>query len=336
MARQKIRKGINFEWASSNWTHNIFRFYEVIFGRAYGKNGVGDTIRAEMTSWVGKDGISHHAAHTFEAACALIETYIRDYLKSWRFAPFKLYIPVLQTPSGFPIMSPYLFAIAIDATTQNYTGTASATLTVTHTATGSNRFAAFGILIQMNSGTNPGFSACTYDSVAMTVTSNSPTSNAAATVGETALYLFLQASPTTTASANVVFTANLTMDGDYGAVVSYSGAQSTSVADSVSKTVNAGAANNVLTTTTVADNCWTVAFWRCEIGGAVAGTGTTMRYNNGDGGIGDSNAALTPAGSKSMTYTFASAPSSGLIASFAPFGAVAAGGHNLSSLGAGT
>lgn len=301
------------DWASDNWTHNVFRVYELIFGRRFG-------IRAEITSWNGM-GNRGMIAHSFEGACTVLESYARAYLKSWRLVPFRVYVPMMQTVGGFPVpASPWLFAIAIDTTTQDYSGSAGTVVDVAHTAGGSDRFAWAGFFYQKATTTT--VTAMTYDSVSMVATANTPQSIPANGNNSQEVFLYGLASPTTTTNATVSVTFAAAYLGAYLAVVTYTGCQSSSTADA-STSASGTAAGSTLTLTTIADNCWLVGFWRCEIGGGVAGTNTTMRYNNTDGGIGDTNAAQTPAGSYSVAYSFASAIYGGIAASFGPFVAVA-------------
>jgi hypothetical protein len=142
--RQIITAGKDFQWASKLWTHNVFRVFEVIFGRKVG-------IRAE-TSVIAYAGTVIRAAHSFEGAVALLEQSVRDYFAG--LVPVKVWIPVLHVRLAgggtMPLFaSPYLFAIAWDtAVDNNYSGVSPATWN--HTMTGSNLFAAVSCLEAVN------------------------------------------------------------------------------------------------------------------------------------------------------------------------------------------
>src|SRR5205085_12355012 len=62
------------EWSSKSWTHNVFRLYELSFGRRWG-------IRPELTSALGIDEKGRETVtyqfHSFEAIVAHIEARIR-------------------------------------------------------------------------------------------------------------------------------------------------------------------------------------------------------------------------------------------------------------------
>lgn len=97
-------------WSTKSWTHNVFRAYEYIFGRRTG-------IRAEASVWRDEEGNQFHACHSVESAIAFAESAVRSFFRKPRLAPFKIYIPMLQTPMGIPVFaSPYLFAIAYGST----------------------------------------------------------------------------------------------------------------------------------------------------------------------------------------------------------------------------
>lgn len=333
-SRSKIILGINFEWSSKSWTHNIFRAYELVFWRQNGKNGVGDTIRAEISTH--NDFITgkvHQYAHSFEACFAIAETYIRDYLASWKFVPFKIYIPMIYTPAGVPIpSSPYLFAIAFDAVS-NPAGSSSP-YSGAHTVTGSNPILWSGL--RLAGGADPGTTPLTftYALTAMTATSSSPANNGNGNLVH--IWVYGLGNPNT--GTNNIDVTLSTLDGIDVWSTSYSGAQSSSTPDSTTKTENSSAVTNLtLTTTVVASNCWLFGNFRCEIGSGSAGTGLTLRYNNTDGGVGDSNGTVGT-GAQSMTYNHGSAKNEGVIVSFAPFTAPAATSSvtpTLSFLGAG-
>ena len=72
--RYLVKPGRDFEWSSELWTHNVFRFLGMIFGERYG-------IRPSVCSWNDAQGNSYQVAYTFEAQCALFETWVRTFSK---------------------------------------------------------------------------------------------------------------------------------------------------------------------------------------------------------------------------------------------------------------
>lgn len=321
--RTLITHGVDFEWSINSYIHNAFRVYELVFGRRFG-------IRAEFSSWSYDEGTGY-AAHSFEGACALTETYIRNYLASWTFVPFRIYIPTLQTTAGFPVpASPYLFAIAFDAVTQSYGQVSGTTATLSHTATGSNLLAVTSILTGNLVGS--GITSVLYNGSAMTGTGDVASDGSANLV---TAYLYWKVAPST-GSQTISVTAPVSYDNYSMACTSYSGAAQTGQPDAHSKTQNTSATTSTtLTVTTVADNSWLVGIFRTEVGGATVGAGTTSRYNNGDGALADSGGAKTPAGSYSLIYNFGSSVNCGVIMAFAPAGAATTIVHRLTLLGAG-
>ena len=279
--RQRMQAGVDFRWSDRSWTHNIFRLYEVIFGRAYGENGTGDTIRAEMSAWKDKDGQVYQVAHSFEAGCALAETYIRDYLASWKFVPFKVYVPVLQTPQGFPVFtSPYLFAIAFVTSA----GTGNNNTPLALTVSGSNTFLHV-FTIGDNTDTLSGIS---YNSIAMTFINKIQNNSDRWT------YSYGQVAPTTG-------TNNITVSGtsfnECGAM-QYSGCAQTGQPDSSGTNVTASSgATFSVATTVVASNCWTSngiygGVWTSELSGSTGRSITGHRLRDSNGTVGTGSQSL--------------------------------------------
>ena len=145
----------NIEWSSSSWTHNVFRIWELLFGRRVG-------VRAEMSSTTFyKDGKWHrlYSFHTVEAAIAHFESVIRNGFE--KLIPDRVYFPQLASSGGVPVPSHFgiLMAVAYDAVSSS--AAASNTLTTTHTCTGSDRYLTAG-----GSGRQT-ISAASYNSVSM-------------------------------------------------------------------------------------------------------------------------------------------------------------------------
>ena len=128
----KPRYSPEIKWSSNSWTHNVFRVYEMIFGRKYG-------IRAELSS-IPFENKTLYYCHSWESVFALTETKVRELLKGLVPKISLVYVPQLQTTNGFNLPlsnSPYLFAIAFDAVSSNDGGVAT-TNTYSHTCTGSD------------------------------------------------------------------------------------------------------------------------------------------------------------------------------------------------------
>ena len=109
---------------------------------------------------------------------------------------------------------------------------------------------------------------------------------------------------------------------------SYTGCSQTETADSTStKAPGAGATSGNQSTTTVADNCWICWMLRHDAGESVT-AGTNSFLVNEEASYGahflDTNAAQTPAGSKTLNASWAtSTPYAGAMLSFAPSGTIA-------------
>lgn len=310
---RKDRYKVDIEWSSNSWTHNVFRLWELIFWRREG-------VKPEMSvsAHRDKDGIKVvYYCHSFESVIALFETHVREALK-WRFKlPYKIWIPIIQTPSGIPVLaSPYLFAIALDANgPDNQRSTLSTTLTYAHTCTGSNLVLVVGAL----DNNDQTFTGATYATVAVTNVDNYNQ------VTAVRMWTGIQTAPTT-GSNNIVITVTLPptnwLD---GVSTSYSGCAQTGQPDSFAQ--NSGAAGSTLTTTTtvVATGCW---LWGCGDARSALLDASTMtlraRSTNDEPVAGDSNGTV---GTGSQSLQISEAPGTGdqkslLIMSISPFVAV--------------
>ena len=288
------------KWSSKSWTHNVFRAYEMIFGRRYG-------IKAEMLSEGGQDGKVYHKCYSFESVFALTEGYIRTYLATWKFMPFKITVPIAWTPQGIPFFTaPYLFAIALDANTGGYHLT---TVTVSHTTTGSDTL----MLIGANStNASDPFSSLKYATVDLTAVN----ANANPHTTNWCYHRYLIAP--TTGTNNAVLESN----NSWMSVLTYSGVKQTGFPDSTATNTAVGTTFTV-TTTVVASNCWismTCPGFNADT--TSAGTGTTMRGTGVDSGRqqADSNGTVST-GSQSLVAVYnVSSTGYGSIVSFAPPG----------------
>lgn len=297
----------DIEWSEKSWTHNAFRAWEAVFGRAYGPNGVGDTIRVEVSVAVWEENgkiLTSHQFHSFESVVAHAEGLIRGLVQ--KRIPFKIYIPQLASAGpGFPVMqSPYLFAIAYD----NADGTTygSQPRTVSIAVSGSNR----GMAMHTSSISDPGSSMPTYNAVAATEVGRGTFPGAGRT-GSVLSFLVAPATGTNTAS----FPSS--GSGLLGQASSYTGTHQTTPADSHANTSGSGTTVTG-TTTVVAANCWLVS-GSSDAGGSGYANGTaTLRKTSGNGAALWDSAGTVSTGSQSKTITMSSAAWEAVTMSVAP------------------
>lgn len=203
-------------------------------------------------------------------------------------------------------------AIAFDAAT-NSRSTSSASLTYSHTTSGSNRALIVSCGVINPSGNT--ITGVTYNGVAMTALLSPIVLQA-----NIRMYFFYLLNPAS-GTNNVVVTANSSADVIDGASASYTGVSQSGFPDASGSSGVQTTATITQAVTTIADNCWLVgAGWGNTAVGA--GTGTTERSKTSDNrcGIFDSNGAKTPPGSFSLQVTNSSADNGGLIvASLAPY-----------------
>lgn len=297
------------EW-SYFWTHNIFRFYEMLFGRK-------SEIRVEMTStayrYQGKTYVSHKA-WSFEAKVALTEQVVREFLQSimeWRMPKLVLvpmYQPMFEMNNSLKlpalIPSSYRFAIAFDATAASTSpGSSTSPLTWTQTCTGSNLFQFIGALGEPGSRAT----VVSYNSVAHTQIGTFETDSASNSEC-TAWRLFAPSTGSNTAS--VTHGATTT----YCVSTSYSGVSQSALDSFAQGHTTVDASSYAKTTTVVASNCWLVGCCSDENDtgcgtqsmsvGTLRGSSGNIRNNGSNqfGGIvGDSNATVGT-GAQSLTF----------------------------------
>lgn len=310
------------EWSSKSWTHNVFRLYELICWRQYG-------IRAEASAGLksiivnGKTkNVIVYEYYTFEAVCAGFEGRIRESLAkiknfdlSFQF-PFRLYVYRMQPINGVDtglFGSPYVFAIAYDSDSGTLANTsATATLTISFTTSGSDRLIASSATANGPSYTTTGI---TYNSTALTKI-NEVRDSANALQG-----LWYLKNPSS-GSNNLVITNSGSATA--GACISFTGADQTAPLDA--QTTVAGATTTSYScsvTTTVAD-CMLLCTSRTGNGFTlVGGTNTTIAIQPevtyfGGGALWYSTATVST-GSNTLNVTSASQLfGGGTIASFKP------------------
>ena len=310
--RQRVEVGRDFEWDPDNWTHNAFRAYEFYFGRRYGKNGIGDTIRAECSaiSTIDEDGVQTvmYFFHTTEAVLAHIEGKVRAFLKGALTFPVRIYIPQLAMPGGMQMpmgMSPYLFAVAYDNAGAQMTNSGQ-TNTLSFTVSGSNTF-----LYHFGFSENSSITGVTYNGAAMTDVG----------VSVSLCKSFYKINPATGAH-NAVSTQAASVGGThYLGLVSYSGASQTAPDATATSTPGSGTSISISVVTTVANCMVTAGFLMDTNTSPTAGANTTVRSSAGgntSGGNADSGSAVAAIGSFTLTVTHASTAHRAIGISIAP------------------
>ena len=201
--------------------------------------------------------------------------------------------------------------IAFDAfaTSTDAVGTS---LTWAHTCTGSD------LILIVGSGDNDtgSVTGVTYNDVAMTQIGTGV--NPSVTAYQR---LWYKTGPATGANNCVISSSSSTTL--RGRSSSFTGASQTGQPDSTNKAINSGTSISV-STTTVADNCWSVGVAQNNQDAFTAGEGTTIRGEAGIAAI-DSNGAKSPAGSYSLNLNITPSASNGMIvASIAPVAAAVA------------
>lgn len=281
------------EWSHNSWTHNVFRVYELIFGREAG-------IRFESATIREFDGSTSVFFGTFEAALAHLESVIRSRVP--RLSIVKVYIPALSFayPGGMPqspSSTPYLFAIAFNAATATSGYSQSTGFTLSHTTSGSDR-AVVGLL-QLG-GSTP---ATQYTSVAMTYAGNSMTGNSGADITNTNRRSMTFARLNATTGAN-----NLATSWGGGGTearllaLSYTGVHQTTGLDAWGENSASSGTTLTVSTTTTVDQCCLVGgiFVREGGSGDITLSAGTVRSQDQTSGAGDRNGVST--GSTSMGW----------------------------------
>lgn len=195
-----------------------------------------------------------------------------------------------------------------------------------HTCTGSNLILFVSVFCLANSTTT----SVTYNGVSMTQIGTQNT-----TGDGYAVFIFYLINPATGSNSVSITTSSGTTT---GVAHSYTGAKQSAQPDANGTTTATAATSITGTLTTIADNCWMVLAASNEIVALAAGTGSTeLALPITSTGVFDSNAAITPAGSNGMQATWSgSRKASAVFASFSPYVAAAATGHNLLLTGVGT
>ena len=262
--REIVAPGIDFEWRGDSFIHDIFRVYEVIFGRRAG-------VRAEATiaAYIDEGGVKRtiYQFHTFEAVLAHTEQFFRTLPSRLpKFVPVKIYMPQLMPalPGFLPSPSPYLLAVAFDAANSGFSAGAQASLTIATTVTGSNTYGV--VMGSHDSGQTIALTGITWNGSAMTKSDDQGNS-----VSNSNSSLWGVVAPTT---GNVVISVSPNRQ-LYGITLSYTGAKQSSQPDSHNKASDSISPYSV-STTTIADGTLVVCVAR---GGTLlsASTNVTQR-----------------------------------------------------------
>ncbi len=198
-------------------------------------------------------------------------------------------------------------AIALDAVTNNASTTATS-ITYAHTCTGSDRM----LFVWVSSGGWDFVTWVTYAGVSMVQVGKIKQGSIA---GYT--YLYCLFAPSTGAN-NIVCSASSSTAWNTMAT-SYTWVNQSNTMDaSATSSISSAALNFSTTLTTIANNCWSICYTINDTN-VFASNSDTRRGTNIGWNIFDSNSAITPAGSKTMTQTVTGSGNwSVVMASFAP------------------
>ncbi len=183
-------------------------------------------------------------------------------------------------------------AIAFDAASGTTFAVAASSVTLAHTCSGSDRI----LFVSGWVNTTAGNLTATYNGVSMT-----PIATVSSIIKITLFYLL---APDTGAN-NIVVSWDGTPTVLKCAGSSYTGVHQSGQPDS-SNTGTDSSSPFDISTTTIADNCWTIAEFGDNGGSAMTvGSGTTNRAGSGTDNLvlADSNSAKTPAGSVTLQCT---------------------------------
>jgi len=317
---QKQRYFPVIEWSKESWTHNVFRTWELIFGRRFG-------IRAESSVAINQSESGKiefkREFFTLEATIAHAETLIRGQFSKVRnnieyncntavialFGHEFKFVPA----QGYWQDLGYRFAIASDAQGAVSIVNPNSVCTIpAFTVSGSDRLLYYG---WVHNGGTP--TDITQNGASATAQIDSGT----IVDGLTLRHYYLKGP--STGSNTVVFTMGSSVLQLCGAN-SYTGVDQTTPLNA--SVVNGSTSETVTTSTltTTVDNCWHMATYRNgSSGDSTAGASTTLRSTTaGYIQMYDGNAAITPAGSNTLTInaTGGAANCAAMGAAFAPSG----------------
>lgn len=274
-------------WARNSWTVNAFRVYELLFWRRVG-------IRRESLMTKDEFGNVKYTCYSWEAKIAFAEWRLREALKTLKWQPIRITVPVLVTPGGFRYFaSPYVFAIAFDNVVIKTLG--ASPNTQAFTVTGSDPYLVGAAWVG-----SVGYStAYSYNSVAATKEAD-VVGSVGASYYHSMWYLLNPATGSNTISVSAPSSVAL-------AATSYSGVAGGREAGSTNTNLNSSTIST--STTVVASNCWLVSSASCDGNPTGGGTNNTQRTSAlGNWFMGDSNATV---GTGAQTATTACATGAG-------------------------
>jgi len=208
--------------------------------------------------------------------------------------------------------------IALDTSTNG--GSATATnLTYTHICTGLN-LVLFVATVTNTADNTDYVTGVTYNGVTMSLVG----SFASQGLGGTKLWMLVNPA---TGSNSVSVTLSSAKE-IHSVSASYTGALQTGQPDATNQSVTDPTSSLTVNTTIIADSCWLVSIAGVKAGSGqspAASTNTTSRQSQTYVGIGDSNAAETPAGSFGQTWTVSSTGLAVIAASISPAPVVSGG-----------
>lgn len=275
----------DFEWSNKLWTHNVFRFFGMIFGERY---GIRPSI-AKITDEYGEIEV----AFTLEAQIALFEVYLRNLLTK-NFGFKVVILPQIQL-AGFGKLGlmPYRFAIAFD-NAQSSPGSGTSPYTVAFTCTGSNL--ALISLAYNGASTADNFTSDLYNGATMT---KNQFNNGSAI---TSVALFTLLAPATGANNSV-----LSFSSDQAGrqlFVSYTGVDQTTGIDVTGASGAPATTSCAVTIITTVDGCWGTLLCVNGSGAPTASTNINATRVGASTNfiVGDSNGSLGNAGSYILAF----------------------------------
>ena len=290
--RHGVLLGRDFQW-SNLWVYNAFRVFEVLFGRRYGINGIGDTIRFESACQEGA-----YVYGTWESFFVHQESRLRNFENPFAFKLVPL--PILATPNGITVGHNSIFNFAI-AFVQSSPGTVGVTTSLNFNSPSVSGSNTYGVITSFSFPSDL-ITANSWNAVSATQATKI---NGGAGIG--VYYVFGIVSP-----AAGVTTVNLTASSSStlnGTAAVYSGAQQTVTADSFNSANQAAGVSTSfsLSTTTVADNAWAVGALTDSSQGQASSvtTGNSRQSVVGQFTMAD-NGPQTPAGSLALAGSWPS------------------------------
>ncbi len=265
-----------FQWSDKLWTHNVFRFFGLIFGEKYGPRPSVYSEKYEDTTTL--VGIS------LEGKLAIVETMIRSLIGKYSFKVSlvpQMQLAGINAQFGY---QPFRFAITFDATS----GQSNNNSPVTHVCTGSNLLLWVMTLGDIGSDNLTGI---TYNSVAMTFVQKIQFP------ADRWTYNYIQINPST--GSHSIATSGLTFNAIAG--ISYTGCAQSGQPTANTTHLQLSATTNSLTISVPNANSWIVGYIYGYSNNAsvnvgtlrVGGSGTTSTDTNG----------VVSTGSNTITYT---------------------------------